>query len=376
MKITLKTAIFRILILSLLPLISQATVVKSMYEVALPVLSQDKKIRQAAFEQAFTEVLVRVSGNSMVASQLDIKSASQYVQQYRYLPLSEEMKSVAPVMLEMSQPKHILWVQFNQGLIKKQLRQNALPIWGQQRPGVLLWVAVRDGRHRYILRDIDQSVIKDAVEKEAQRRGLPLIWPKFDVTDRRNVLFADIWGSFWEPISRASERYGAGAILVGRMNWLKGSWHMDWSMQLAGKSQDWQLQAQDLQPLMANGIDVATDNLSSRFSVLANNDNAGQLIVQINGINRIGGYARASRYLSSLAPVTNVFATQVEEDSVRFNVALTGDTNDLQRIIALGKTLVLDTTEKPVVPITVDNSNSLMGQPVENILTYRFNNIQ
>lgn len=345
-----------------------------MYEVTLPVISQDKKIRKAAFEQAFAEVLVRVSGNSMVTSQLNIKSASQYVQQYRYLPLSEEMKSVAPVMLEMSQPKHILWVQFNQGLIKKQLRENALPIWGQQRPGVLLWIAVRDGRHRYILRDLDQSVIKDVAEKEARRRGLPLIWPKFDVTDRRNVLFADIWGSFWEPVSRASERYAAGAILVGRMNWLKGRWQMDWSMQLAGQSQDWQLHAKDLQPLMASGIDIATDNVSSRFSVLESN-NAGQLIVQINGINRIDGYARANRYLSSLAPVKNVFATQVEEDSVRFNIDLTGDSDDLQRIIALGKTLVPDITDEPVSIIKIDKINPLMVLPVENILTYRFNNI-
>lgn len=212
-----------------------------MYEVALPVLSQDKQIRKTAFEQAFAEVLVRISGNSVVVSQLNIKSASQYVQQYRYLPLSKEDKREAPVMLEMSQPKYMLWVQFNQGLIKKQLRENALPIWGQQRPGVLLWIAVRDGRHRYILRDLDQSVIKDVVEKEARRRGLPVIWPKFDVVDRRNVLFADIWGSFWERISRASERYSAGAILVGRMHWLNGQWQMDWSMRSAGESQSWQV---------------------------------------------------------------------------------------------------------------------------------------
>lgn len=124
---------------------------------------------------------------------------------------------------------------------------------------------------------------------------------------------------------------------------------------------------------MASGINVVTDNISSRFSVLENNNNAAQLIVHINGINRIDGYARASRYLSSLSSVKNVFASQVEEDSVRFNVDLTGDSDDLKRIIALGKTLVPDLTDKPVIMIKADNTDPLIAQPVENILRYRFN---
>jgi len=334
-------------------------------------------MRRAAFEQAFIEVLVRVSGNSEVVAELDIKSASKYVQQYRYLPVPEDEKSAVPVMLAMSQPKHLLWVQFNQGLIQKLLRENALPVWGQQRPSLLVWMAVRDGRNRYVLRDRDQSAIKDAVEKEAKRRGIPLVWPKYDAEDRNNVLFADLWGSFWEPISSASERYSVDAILLGRMNWIKGNWQVDWSMELSSNSQSWQLRGKNLQLLMASGIDRATNNISRRFSVLENSDNAGQLIVQVNGIDNIRGYARASRYLSSLAPVKNVFATQVEGNSVRFNIDMTGDQDDLQRLIALGKTLVPDTTVKPVEIVTPSNDaasiENILTLPVENILTYRFN---
>jgi uncharacterized protein len=363
--------------MTLWPTLSQATIVNRMYEVNLPVLSQDKQIQRAAFEQAFIEVLVRISGNSEVVAELNIKSASKYVQQYRYLPIPEEEKSATPVMLAMSQPKHLLWVQFNKGLIQKLLRETALPVWGQQRPNMLVWMAVRDGRNRYVLRDRDQSVIKEAVEKEAKRRGIPLIWPKYDVEDRKNVLFADIWGSFWEPISSASERYGAGAVLVARMNWAKGQWQVDWSMELAGYSQNWQLKGKDLSLLMAGGIDPATNNVSSRFAVLESGNNEDKLIVQINGINHIHSYAKASRYLSSLAPVKGVFATQVEQGSVRFNIDMTGDTNDLQRIIALGKTLALDDTVKPVEIITSVNTNGVIEnlpvKPVENILTYRFN---
>lgn len=347
-----------------------------MYEIKLPVRSQDKQIRRAAFEQAFIEVLVRVSGNSEVVTELNIKAASKYVQQYRYLPVPKDETSAVPVMLSMSQPKHLLWVQFNQGLMQKLLRDNALPVWGQQRPGMLVWIAVRDGRNRYVLRDQDQSVIKAAVEKEAKRRGIPLIWPKFDAEDQDKVLFADLWGSFWSAISSASERYGGGAVLVGRMNWLKGSWQVNWSMELAGQSQSWQLTGKNLPLLMANGIDTATNNVSRRFAVLENIGNDGQIIVQINGVTHVNNYAKASRYLASLAPVKNVFATQVEGDSVRFNVDMTGNQDDLQRLIALGKTLVPDTAAVPVEIVTPNDAapiENALVLPVENILTYRFN---
>ena len=339
-------------------MLSQAELVKQMYEVTLPVISQDKQIRTATFEQAFIETLVRVSGDSTVTSQLDIKLASKYVQQYRYLPLPEDKNTAKPVMLKMTQPKHLLWIQFNQGLITKLLRESDLPVWGQQRPRMLVWIAVRDGGHRYVLKRSDQSVIKDVVEKEAQRRGLPLIWPEYDEVDRGNVLFADIWGSFWEPISQASGRYNAGSVLVGRMNWLNGSWQVDWSMSLANESQNWALRSKNLQMLMANAIDTATDNVSSRYSVLENSDNAGQLVLQVNGINRIHSYAKASRYLSSLALVKNVFALRVEDNNVQFNVDMTGTQEDLQRVIALGKTLVPDTLNILPVEPPVENQKT------------------
>lgn len=335
----------------------------------MPVVSQDKQIRRAAFEQAFIEVLVRASGSSEVSRGLNIQSASQYVQQYRYLPLPEEADSAEPVMLLMTQPKHLLWVQFNRRLIKKLLGENALPVWGQQRPGVLLWIAVRDGGHRYILRDTDQSVIKDAVEKEAQRRGLPLIWPRHNDD---NVLFTDIWGGFWESVFSASEQYDAAAILVGRMNWLKGGWRVDWTMQLANDSQSWRLHSVDLQRLMASGINVATDQISSRFAVLASGANTGQLSVQINGVNHLRAYVRASRYLASLAMVKNLYAAQVEQGSVRFNVDVSGDREDLQRIIALGEVLVADAPQQILQTPAADNASSLRPFTDDNILTYRF----
>ncbi|TNF36761.1 MAG: DUF2066 domain-containing protein [Gammaproteobacteria bacterium] len=326
--------------------VTRAATVPRMFEVSLPVINQERDIRQAAFEQAFIEVLVRVSGNSQVPTQVDISRAASYVQQYRYLALAP---APAPVETpnDAEAAKFTLWIQFNEAAVAKLLRDSNLPVWGKQRPNVLIWLAVRDGRNRYVLKDADASVIKDVVNREAIRRGLPLQWPQYDATDKQALGFADIWGGFWDPVVQASKRYAADAILLGRMDWTGSGWQMNWSLWLEQKSEQWNLSAVELDMLMASGINLATDQIASRFAVLQNTTDEGRLIVQVNGVSNVASYARIARYLQSLVPVKHVFVTEVEQQQVKFHLDIAGSRDDLQRLIALDKTLVPD-----VVPIT------------------------
>jgi len=376
----IRTAVSGLILLLFVPLMARGEIVKQMFEVSLPVINQERDIRNAAFEQGFVDVLVRVSGSSQIASQIDTTLAARYVQQFRYLPLEQSPESenataagkTPNLAVDTPQAKYTLWLQFNEGKIKNLLRDNSLPVWGKQRPSVLMWLAVRDGRNRYILRDQDVSAIKDAVNKVSIRRGLPLVWPTFDNQDQMSVSFTDVWGSFWNPIQHASKRYGVDAIVVGRMDWLDGSWQVDWSMLMDENSASWQLKELDLELLMASGVDVATDQIARKFAVLEDVGNAGELVVQINGIRQVDTYASISRYLQSLAPVKNVFVTSIKDDVVRYHVAVTGDQNDLKRIIALGKTLRPVQTIQPMTN-PKDSNDLLTLQQSSNVLVFTIN---
>ncbi len=356
---SLRAAFFSLLLFILIPVSGQAALVKNLYEVTLPVAGQDRQLRNAAFEQAFVQVLVRVSGSSLSSTRIDLRLAPRYVQQYRYLVVKKPEAEQQPASSD-APPEYQLWVQFNEGAIKRLLQDNALPIWGQQRPEVLVWIAVRDGKNRYILRDQDQSAIKQAAEKEAARRGLPITWPRMDQDDRSVVSFADVWGSFWGPVLRASKRYAVNSVLIGRMDWQGSSWKVDWSLAVDGQAQQWRLKALDLELLMASGVDVATDQIAARFSVLEDVANQGQLVVHVNGVDGLRNYASTVRYLRSLAPVKSVYATRVEDNWVQFHVDLTGGKDDLRRIIALGRTLLPDTPP----PMAVETPVPQVLQPV------------
>lgn len=335
----------------------QASAIEHIYEVSLPVVSQDKQVRGAAFEKGLIEVAVRVSGNSLAPTQLDLKQATRMVSKYRYTVMSqEEIEAYLKKTKTLIAPKFTLWMQFDAGKVKKILRDNALPIWGYQRPNVLIWLAVKDGRNRYILKKSDISQIKDALELEAKRRGLPILWPEFDARDQNIVSFIDIWGAFLEPVKQASQRYPVDAIVIGRMNWTQGAWSADWSLLMDNKTQNWRLSATDLGILMGSGIGVATDQISSRFAVFADSANDGELLLRISDLSNVSQYAKAAHYLQSLAPVKNVYAAEVNQQQVDFHIELSGDESDLKRIIALGKVLVPDTE-----PVT---DNSAKSDPV------------
>ena len=351
----------------LLSINAQASTINRMYEVSLPVVSQEAQIRRAAFEQALIEVSVRVSGTSLAPTQMNLNQATRMVRQYRYQAMTqEEVEAHMKQTRTLVEPKYKLWIQFDDGKIKQLLRKNSLPIWGYQRPDVLIWLAVKDGKNRYLLKKSDRSLIKDAVISEARKRGLPIVWPEFDATDQRQVSFIDVWGKFWEPVKQASKRYSVDAIVLGQMNWANGSWQVDWSLLLEDKTTNWQLTALDLSLLMSSGIGVATDHISSRFAVFADSANDAELLVRISNLGNVKKYAEASHYLASLAPVKHVFAKEVNQDYIDFYVELSGNESDLKRIIALGKVLKPDTqpTVLPVKPQLLPNAANTAETPV------------
>jgi len=361
----------------------QASVIKHIYEVSMPVVSQERENRIAAFEQALIEVVIRVSGNSVAPTLIDLKQATRLVSQYHYKAMSQaDIDAYMKKAGALAAPKFTLWVQFDDARVKQLLRKNALPVWGYQRPNVLVWLAVKDGRNRYLLKNSDVSQIKDALTLQAKRRGLPVIWPEYDAQDKQLIKFTDVWGEFWEPVKQASLRYPVDAVILGRMGWSNGSWTVNWSLLMDEGTESWALSALDLNMLMNSGVGVATDHISSRFAVFADSANDGELLLRVSDLDTVSKYSTASHYLSSLAPVKNVYAVEVNQYQIDFHIELSGDENDLKRIIALGKVLVPDTRieVEPVMPQQqasdlTDTVQPDSGVPLKktmpNILRYR-----
>ena len=336
---------------------ASAVIVDHLYEAEMAVADQTRKTRHDVFKKAFQQMLIKVVGSSQVLTNPLVHDARnkvlKYVSQFRYRELPDNFVQPAAT-IEQPKPQQfsdMLWIKFDVQAVNKLLKNSQLPVWGKQRPATLVWIAVRDGGQRYILRHRDKSPIKDEIEKAAKVRGLPIRWPEYDETDRARLSFVDLWGGFWDNILSVSRRYQNESILVGRYVWTAGSWQLNWDLLTDTHTKNWQINSRDLSLLSSSGVDKAADLVSVKYALFLQESTESNFYIDIHGINSVSGYAQIANYLQGLAPVRDLNASEVSTQGVRFKIDTQAKVDDVKRLIALGRVLkpvnVQVTTQQP-----------------------------
>ncbi len=310
---------------------------EGLYQAEIPVKGQDRDERLAAYAGAMAQVVVKLTGdrNAPQSSRLAkvMSSAQNWVQQYSYQPLE------VPSLKEQGYTR-LLLVQFDERAVSQALVAAAVPLWGRTRPDLLVWLAVEEGASRVLLAAKGGSEFEGVVDANARRRGLPLVLPLLDGEDQKRLGFSDVWGNFRQPIMAASKRYGANAVLVGRINRLTdGSWQGRWSLYEGEDVQHWVGTGVEQNGVVASGIDGVADRFARRYAQLLTAGTSNQLAVTVTNVSTLAGYARAQQYLLSLDLVTKVQMTKVEGEKVLFTLDVRGDASGIDRAIILGGTL-------------------------------------
>jgi hypothetical protein len=335
---------------------ARAVVVTGLYNVEFPVPDQSPHVRNAVFTKGLEEVLIRVSGNRSILQEIKPASASTYVQQYSYIEKPSDQKGDARSQSRATQPvavSYMLNVKYNAGKITTLLRNNGQPVWGERRSEAVVWVAVRDGSNRYVLKDSDASLIKAAVTQSANRRGLPVIWPINDLKDQQQLGFTDLWAAFVGPVKTASKRYSKGPAIVGRLSWTGSEWKGDWSLFIESASHSWSLSGSDYNTVISEGIDLSADKIGRQYAVLDRTDTTGpHLLVEINNIDSVHTYRKIQKFLEDLAAVRQTNVVRIDKGNVVFRIDLRGDIDDFTRLVAIDRKLepLVDSIEPGVGP--------------------------
>jgi Uncharacterized protein conserved in bacteria len=314
---------------------------ENLYLAEVLVKGRDIDTRDQAMATALGEVLVRVTGEGNAASRTEVqdmlKDPVRYVQQFHYreqLPNPEQGKpNGGEIAL-------LLSVRFDAAAVDGALRKRGLPVWGQERPSMLVWLAVEDGTDRFLVGADEDQALRAPLEDAARRRGLTLLFPLLDLEDRSALSFSDVWGGFRENIVHASARYSTEALLIGRVyRSNSGGWIARWSLDQLDVRSEWARQGENLVEVLAGSVDGAAEALASRFAVRVGENVNTPLKLRVSGITRLEDYARVARYLASLSVVTNVQPSVVEASSITFVLEMRGDRRSLTESIALGGTL-------------------------------------
>ena len=218
------------------------------------------------------------------------------------------------------------------------------PVWGEERPLTLLWVAIDGGPgERGILAATPSPVpssdaveaaaaqLREALLGAAQQRGLPIALPLMDVQDLDAVDFIDIWGMFTERVEEASARYGPDAILSGRIQLgREGIETARWTLLRGG----------NLRQLPGATVRSGLDDLADLYALeFSGTGGATSARLTVRGIESLDDYGRVMSYLESLSVLQSVQLEQLVGSEMTLSVEARGGALVLNRILALGDVL-------------------------------------
>ncbi len=330
-------------LLILAPAFCLSIEVKNLYDVEIPVTSRESTERIQAFRQALASVLIRITGNNAIATKREVaslfKNPDRYVQQYRYVVTGED---VSPLLLLVS---------FEGEALERDLTKVGQPIWGKERPAVLLWLAVQERRSRYLLGEghSDQQSM-ESIQMTAEQRGVPLMFPLLDLQDRNQVSVADIIGEFDDRIRQASGRYSPDTIVIARATALNdGFWRAHWRMYFGDQSTEWISQGTQITDALVEGVNQLATELSNRLAVNFGALRDSSVILTVDGVDTLEDYARLYAYLASLSPVSSFRPYRIESSQMSYWLQLRGDPLALERLIELGGVLNKVATPTPLM---------------------------
>lgn len=302
----------------------------TLYDVEMLVVDESAAARWGAFKRGLDQVFIRISGDSIVMDKLKSPAPTAYVKRYSYAPVEEPTTNKLGELLS-----YRIKIQYNAGSMEKYLLDNGFPVWGEHRPDVVVWLAIRDGRNEYVLKKNDQSLIKVAADEALIRRGIPEAWPQYDNKDKKVLSVADIRGGFKDPIATASKRYSHGPALTGSIIWNGSQWQSSWNLLMKSGARHWSLTDADYNNLINKAIDQAADAMGVVFALhgTVKNENLATIQLDIQAVNSIEQYNRVETYLTSLRAVNSARPIRVDSKTAVFEVTLRSEKVDFLNAI-------------------------------------------
>ncbi|MEF8792604.1 MAG: DUF2066 domain-containing protein [Thiohalorhabdus sp.] len=285
----------------------------------------DRPLRRDLMRAALARVLIRVAGTAEVAADAAmqeglIERAPSLANQFQFLnrggPEGPRIR-----------------VHFDPAAVREGLWRSDWPVWGALRPGILVWVAQRNGGSLELVGPDDSPEVFEPLRRAAARSGLPLVLPLMDGTDRRSLDGRDLLLEDWAAIGEASRRYDAEAVLILRLAGKGDRMRAEWVLQERQGGHAFTTSGPHTDQALANGMKAVLEYLARKHAVHPGEASTVRMVV--DGLPGLGGFARVERALSRLVAVQTLAPERVAGDEARFRLAFRGPPQDAARILGL-----------------------------------------
>ena len=332
-----------LLLLGGAPLHAQS--VTDVYEARVLIENPEEGSSKQDLERALMQILIKLTGNHKI---LDTKPAlkqvtdgSRYVERYQYDTIGEHDYLIA---------------NFSPASLSELLQRHGLKIWSSTRPDFMAWILIEADGKQEILNSEMQQESADIVTRQAKQRGLPVLLPLMDFEDHRSLKISDIIEGNKTALLQATERYGAGTILVGQViKTFENQWQSKWRV-LFNDEKTWETMNANLEQALTMGMDEAVDIIAAKGNYItvtevadddsteeatqsATNNSDAAFELQVVNVLSLNDYSQVSNYLHKLDVISNLQMKGMSEGKVTFSVLAHGGKTALVNALSLGDLL-------------------------------------
>ncbi len=319
-----------VLFLSFFSILAHSATVSDLYQVSVAVENQSMASRSEALSQAYRKMLVRLSGTDASLNN-DILTREADRAETHITSMSYHRDDTGALFMD---------VNFNPASLRTLFESAQAPVWGSSRPSLLLLMAAEtETGERLALNQASEwgQIVVSAMRE----RGLPFLFPSWDLEDEMTLPVSRLWGQFEQDIQAMAARYPSDGYISGRF-WFTADSGWTFSGYLNHAGNPLTLRATGETPdavAMAIAGQVA-ESLSSRYAVTAGNQAAASgFKVLVAGINDFGAYRKLQDYLSARVGIRDVQLLNASGDTVTLSLNLSGDWEQIWRVIELDQRL-------------------------------------
>ena len=382
-----------------------SAVVSGLFHSNVEVGSQLTEDRQSAFNEALLKTLVKVSGHRELTLDSNLQAAlfpaERYVQSFSYkenpryiayIKYQEKLAAEQPELgtsltkfeqvpdfqntandknsfINTNNPNnpvdiesefvpvplpYILEVEFSAKALEKKIRNMNIPIWGNVRPEIMLWILVESNGERNLLGSSYESQQVNTLRQIANNYALPVSFPESDDLDLSMMTISDLWGLFPDAIDRAKLRYSAnGNLMVRIYQSVSDTWSANWHLSINDLTQIGSLHNASLAEIYDELLSFLAFNLSNRFSM--NSEALGKyaIALDVSDIKNFKHYVDVQNFLDESALVKAFSLERMIGSTMSFNVELNTSLQKFREYLELsGKLEYISTSSISSLPET------------------------